>query len=267
MIKSGRSKTLTHVFYDDDTVLDAGEVNVTVKDLSGTTVATTPATKTGTGVDSSYSFTLPSQSTLGKLSVDWSGTVTDRTYEEVVGTYLFELYELEAAMKSKELLKNYSAAVKSAARDLATDLCDSITRTSFIPRRKQTVVDVFNGQGFLPTVGVSQVLSVNGAGFSGTFTWNGCLTGLAGTRATVVYDYCYFTDSIPTQDVRQAGIDLAVHMLSVQTRMTPEQAETMTTGDATYRLVVPGTRGFETGLPSVDAVLKRYQFNLEMGVA
>jgi hypothetical protein len=267
MIKLGRQKTLTHTFYDEDAVLDAGSVTVTVKNSAGTTVLTGSATKTGAGTSAQYSIVLPAQTELGKLTVDWAGSVTDRTYTEIVGNYLFEGYELDLALQAKGLKKTYSADVKAQARDLVTDTFDAITNTSFVPRRRQAVLEVFNGQAFTPTVGVSQVVTVDSAAFTGTHTWNGCLSGLTGSSATVVYDYCYFTDGIPTQDVRQAAIDLAVFMLGAQTRSTPDQAETITTGDSTYRLIVPGTRGFETGIPSIDAVLKRYQFNTELGVA
>lgn len=260
MIKLGKSETVSHTFYNDDVVADAGTVTVTVKNADDETVHTGSTTKTG----NVYSFTLPAQDELGRLSILWNGTILDETtYVEIIEDYLFELWELDALLATRGYGKTYTAYTKKAVRDAVAETFESVTKTSFFGRRRSAVLEVSGGAAFTPTVDVRQVVSVDGAAFTGDVTASGCLTGLNGSTAAVVYEYGLAVSA----EARVHALELAVWLLGAQTRRTPDNAESLTDQNgSTYRLALAGTRGIEIPIPSVDAFLKRYKFEMP-GVA
>ena len=267
MIKLGKSETVSHVFYDDLTPVDAGTVTVTVKNEDNETVHSGSTTSSVSGSLKTYSFTLPAQNELGRLTITWDGSLRDdTTYEEIIGDYLFELHELQTLLTSRGFGKTYAASFLKSVRDAVAETFESVTNTSFVGRRQSVKVDVFGGEAFLPTVDVRQVVTVDGAAFTGDYTPTGCLSGLSTSEstATVVYEY-----GLPTVSAEARGyaLELAVYLVGANTRKIPENAESLTDNNgSTYRLSVAGTRGIEVAIPSVDAFLKRFKFEMP-GVA
>ncbi|MGV9360645.1 hypothetical protein [Amycolatopsis sp. NPDC003731] len=263
MIKRGKSEVIRHMFYVDDTIADAGTVTVTVTDASDAVVFTGPATKTG----DTYSFTLPSLSTLGPLTIDWNGSLLDETTtEEVIGDYLFELSELRDLFAAREMkTSSYSNDLLRSVRDQVTEIFESVANVSFVERRKTVRVGVLNGQAFLPVVAVRQVVTVDGETFTGDFTANGWLDGLTGLSATVTYEHGL--DGGVTAEARSMALELAVYLTAARTKKTPDNTELQTDQQGnTYRMFVVGTRGIEVPVPRVDAFLKRIKFDVP-GVA
>ncbi|WP_410657839.1 hypothetical protein [Amycolatopsis sp. lyj-112] len=263
MIKRGKSEVLRHTFYVDDTVADAGTVTVTVTDEADTQVFTGSAIKTG----NEYSFTLPGQATLGRLAIEWNGSLLDDTSaEEVIGSYLFELAELREIFVARDFKKAYSNSLLRDIRDQVTETFESVANLSFVERRKTVRVSVVAGQAFLPVVAVRQVLTVDGESFTGDFTPNGWVDGLTGSSATVTYEHGL--DGGVTAEAKGMALELAVHLTGAQAKKTPDNAEQLTdaTTGNTYRLSLVGTRGIEVPVPRVDAFLKRIKFDVP-GVA
>lgn len=261
MIKLGRSETISHTFYNDDAAADAGSVTVTATDADNVVLYTGTAIKEG----DTYSFIMPPPAKLGKIDIKWVGTIlSDITDEEVIGDYLFELWELKALLLSRGVVKPYEASVLRAIRDAVTDTFESVTNRSFVLRRKTVRVSVVGTSAFLPTVDVRQVLTVDGAAFTGDVTPEGCVSGLSGSSCTLVYEYG--PDAV-SAEAKTNALNLAIYLVGAQTRKTPESAESVTdTNGTTYRLALAGVRGVQVPIPSVDAYLKRYRFEMP-GVA
>lgn len=265
MIKLGKSETVSHTFYLDDVLSDAGTVTVTVKNYADEVVHTGSTSK----ASNVYSFTMPAQDELGALAIEWNGTILDDiTYEEVIGDYLFELSELRTLLTSRTLTANAAkpAALLRDVRDQVTDTFETAANVSSVQRRRTDRVSVSGGVATLRRAAVRQVVTVDGEAFTGDYYTHGLLTGLSGTTATVVYDHGL--DDGVTAEARSMALDLAVYALGSQARTTPSNAESMTdpTSGATYRLAVVGTRGIQVAVPHVDAYLKRIRFDMP-GVA
>ncbi len=262
MIKLGRTEVVTHTFYLDDVPADEGDVTVVVKNDAEETIYSGPAGKN----DDLYSFTLPAQSTLGGLTITWTGdTQTDTTTDELIGDYLFETWQLKQLMPLRGSKRPYSATELRNVRDQVTETFESVAHGSFVERRKTVRVPVSAGSAFLPTVGVRQVLTVNGETFTGDFLPYGYVSGLQGTSAVITYDHVL--DGGVTAEARKMALDLAASYANAITKSTPDGAEQVTDPNGnTYRLQTIGLRGVEVGVPHVDAFLKRVKFEMP-GVA
>lgn len=267
MIKLGKSETVSHVFYDDLTAADAGTVTVTVKNADNETVhsgSTTSATVEGV---KTYSFTLPAQTDLGRLTITWDGTLKDdTTYEEIIGDYLFELHELRSLLTTKGYGKTYTASQLKDIRDAVTEAFESVTYRSFVGRRKSLIVQIYSGKAFLPTVDIRDVLSVDGTAFTGDYTPTGCLSGLSGSQGTATVVFEYGLESVSAES-RGHALELAAYFVANTTKRTPDNAESMTDAQGNnYRIALAGLRGYQVGVPNVDAFLKRFKFEMP-GVA
>lgn len=264
MIKLGKSETITHTFHNDDGAIDAGVVTVTVKDGKDVVLHEDLATAKSAEEPFKYSFVLPSPADLGRIKLEWVGTLSsDITYEEVVGDYLFEIYELKELTKTKSFNKTYDSSVLREIRDAVTETFESVTNRSFVPRQRTELVAVYGGTATLKRVDVRQVLSVDGAAYTGAFTTYGCLSGLQGSSATVTYQYGLDA----TAEARANALELAAYLVGVKSSTRPDNTESMTDqGGNTYRLAIAGMRGIEVAVPHVDAFLKRMKFEMP-GVA
>ncbi|MBB5804658.1 hypothetical protein F4560_004426 [Saccharothrix ecbatanensis] len=260
MIKKGKSETVSHTFYVNDVVADAGTVTVTVLNADGDAIHSGSTIKLG----NVYSFTLPSQSTLGVISIEWNGTIHDETtYDEIVGAHLFEVSELQALMTLRGLTKTYTPEILRAVRDEITETFETATNRGFVPRRRSELVSVRGGTAALSRVDVRQVVTVDGSSYSDDWTPDGVLTGLTGPTATVVYDYGLDV----TADSRAAALALAVYVVGAKTNKTPANTESLTDGNGnTYRVTVAGIRGVLSPVPEVDVFLKNKAFQMP-GVA
>lgn len=246
--------TLTKTFDVEGVAVDNGTVTVTVK-RDGVTVST----GTATNDENVYSYALPAQDTLGQLEVIWAGTRTERFYIEVVGFHLCELSDIRNRWLVVPQAKTRTDAQLRAARDVVADTFDRVCGTSFVPRRVVELVDAMSTYGPVGTYGLTRVVTVNGEPFTATRTTRTGVYGLpAWQTSTVVYEAQEFGAGNVPADVANAAVEYAIALLGAATSKVPSNVETMQTDEATYRMVVPGQRGSETGIPKVDTVLSGY---------
>jgi hypothetical protein len=273
-VKLGKTEGISYSFYLDDTIQDAGTVAVTVIDASGNTVYSTSVAN----VANVYTFTLPAQNQLGTLTVNWVGTLSDITELEVVSSHLLELWELNAYLTLKGYGSSIDVTTKKHMRDVCADSFDSVVKSSFVTRRKTARVSTRGNSTVLPDIGVLQVLTVDGAAFTGTVTPAGVVTltnsssgtwcGSWGstdspdTPHTFVYDvvHPWCTAGVP-EDIHQAALEHTTALLGYRTSKVPDNTEVVALEHMTYRPVIAGSGNNYTGIPRVDAVLKRYRFS------
>lgn len=269
---------LTHTFYVDETPTDAsGTVTVSVKRLDGTVVAGGNAAHPGSpGI---YTYTVPAQSAVDILTVDWTGTIagatiTARDIVEVVGGFLFGLAEARAMPPALDA-NRFPTSMLAAKRIGVEQECEAICRQAFVPRFAREVLD---GTGHakitLRNINVRTIrkVTVDGVALSGQelaslyVDRGGVITrGRYGSGwwrigvANVVVEYEHGMD-YPPEDIREAA------MLRLRSRLTmgdtgvPARALSFTVADGgVYRLSVPGER--RTGVPDVDAAYERWSID------
>lgn len=158
--------TLEVTAYVDGTGTDAdGAVTVTVKKADGTTLSTGAATAPGAGV---YRYTLAPQANLNFLTVTWAGVWsgvanTLTSYAELVGRHLFSEAEFRAFSPALASATNYPDAAIANARAQVTDLIESHTGVSWVPRfRRHTLYRGPSGVRLqLPNAEVTSILSAS----------------------------------------------------------------------------------------------------------
>lgn len=266
---------LSHTFYVDEVATDAtGSVTVSVKRLDGTVV--TSGTASGP-VTHEYSFTVPAQSQVDTLTVDWTATVagasvTARDIIEVVGGFIFGLAEARAVPPALSLTK-YPTATLAQKRIGVENECEEICGQAFVPRfnRVQFTVGGVNAGPVrttlaLPHINVRTLRAVTVDGTAQNLTGlvvseSGVVSGLAiatttvtGSKVIVEYEHGM---EYPPEDLKDAC------MLRLRSRLTqgdngiPQRALSFSVADGgVYRLSTPA--GNRTGIPEVDGVYERY---------
>lgn len=262
-VKINESMTLSHIYYVEGEASNQtppiGHVTATVKNLAGDVISTGSATQDEDNVYT-YSYDLEAITELGKYQITWLGIITETTWVEIVGEHLFELQDLRTRLQSGAFNRTYTDAQLSTTRDVVADAFDNICGTSFARRRRVELVDARGTAGLVTSYGVAAVHTVNDAAYSGSYTRSGVVRGLPANQVcSVDYEACDSSDGTVPEDIRTAAIEYAIALLGTNTTNIPNNAETVTTDEATYRLVVPGQRGSFTGFPRVDAVLNRYK--------
>ena len=132
--------TLLKTFHDSDgTQVDAGDVTVRVEDAAGQeVVAETPATKSGSGAETTYSLDLEAQPDVALLIVTWTSPThgVREDLVDVVGAHLFTIEEARAATMTggQTPLNNLPANVLRQWRSYVTGLFEQRTGQSFIPK-------------------------------------------------------------------------------------------------------------------------------------
>lgn len=260
---------MTHTFYVDETAADAtGPVTYSVKRLDGTVVTSGTATDApGTGV---YQATVPAQSQLDVLTLDWTGvisgaTVTARDYIEIVGGYIFGLAEARAQPPVLSDVR-YPTAMLAQKRVSVEQECEEICAQAFVPRFARATITLTGQQTLtLPHVRVRtlRAVTINGAtqtlsGF--TVTPAGVVSGGAWEhrtpQTTAVIEYEHGWD-YPPEDLKEAAMLRLRSRLALGDTGVPQRALSFTVADGgTYRLSTPGAR--KTGIPEVDGVYERY---------
>lgn len=267
---------LSHTFYVDETATDAtGAVTYSVKRLDGTVVASGSASGPApTGV---YAVTVPAQSQVDTLTVDWTGliagaTVTARDIVEVVGGFIFGLAEARAQPPVLDTLK-YPTAKLAQKRIGVEQECEEICGQAFVPRFARVSfmldmnsgVNTLNSKLTLPHIGIRtlRAASINGvtqtlagltvspSGVLRGLTWAGVITG-----TPVILEYEYGMD-YPPEDLKDACMLRLRSRLSSGDSGVPQRALSFSVGDGgVYRLSTPS--GNRTGIPDVDGVYERY---------
>lgn len=283
-----RAGTLTFTVRNEDGTPTAptGSVAVTVRDVTGTSIATgTASAGTGTGV---FTYALPSgvRSTLGRYEVTFAYTLSGVSETvvapvEIVSALLFDVAELREVYPELADVQRYTSAEIRRARDEATARLEQAAQVSFATRR---TVETISGDDttrlLLPHVEVSGIYSVTiydetipGAdaiedAFDGTELADVEIDGPAGVlkrtdgdvwprgHRNVVVDYEHGYE-FPPEPVRRAAMKLAVEALVPSA--LPSRALSQTTDLGEIRISVANPEaGRPTGDPEIDAVILQF---------
>ena len=266
--------TLQATFYIGETATppSPNTATVTVTRADGTAIVTgAAATNAGTGI---FSYVLDETYTanLDLLTLDWTATFSGnpqvvRTYCEIVGGFYVSLAEIRA-LPGLSSTTSFTTATLGSARNWFEDLAEEFCGVAFVPRYGR---ELFDGCGQntirLKGRGVHQLrklLSVKVDGVSKTLTDfvsypTGKVYWKAGSFSTgyqnVEINYEHGHDK-PDEDLRQAALAAIQTKLLGDMSGIPDRAISMTTDTGTYGLSLAGAER-PTGIPAVDAVLKR----------
>lgn len=264
---SGRAVKLRHTFLDDEEPLSVPAVSVTVRDGDGQTVYTGDAASTG----DEWAVTLP-QLPEDVYTVSWvaAETATDRTRFEVVGGFLFTIPEARSSDVDLAEADRFPAAEVRHYREVVEAEFETITGRSFVPRVTRGQVE---GDGtrslYLGYLDVTAVTAVRGpSGPLALDGWGVDPLGFLrapyelpeGDRFTVVFRYGF--DQAP-EDVKRAGLLRLRSLLTAERSGIPDRATAFVAAEGgNFTLATAGRNGWETGIPEVDATLKRYRFSI-----
>lgn len=251
----------------DPVTTDAVTAHVTRDDdatsVVGSDEAPAAATDHGLGV---WGVEVPAQSQLAGLTATW--TVADlgelTTYAEVVGGRLFTPAQLRASdMSMSDATKVTAADVADVTAEVEDEFA-RICGVSFIPRGAVQTLAGGARTLLLAWPLVNRVVSVTDRGdaVAATASAAGELKRsdgwyfLSGPGVRVVYEHGW--PKVPA-DVRKAGLLRARHRINASRSGVPDRATAFASSDGgTFTLATPGRGGSETGIPDVDAVLRRY---------
>ena len=264
---SGRGVKLTHTFLDDESPLTVPAVSVTVRDSTGQTVYTGDATNSG----DAWSVALPAQPE-GVYTVEWvaAGLAVDRDGFEVVGGFLFTLPEARQSDMDLADTGRFPTAELKHYREVVEDEFERITARSFVPRTARVEVE---GDGtpilYLGYFDVAELKAVSGpSGAEDVSGWGVDSTGFLrapydlpeGARYTVAFRYGF--GQVP-EDAKRAGLLRLRSFLTAERSGIPDRATAFVAAEGgNFTLATAGRNGWETGLPEVDAVLKRYKYGI-----
>lgn len=254
----------------------SGNVTYGITDEDGNTVVAAGTVATTEAAVGYYTFVLPPQTAVKRLTITWTGTwggVVQSlvTYAEIVGNHLFTIAEARAhdggALSSTV---DYPEASIRAARAGITDFFEHVTGVSFIPRYGRAVVDGSGYELWLPHRQLRTLLagSIDGTALtvgevadvevyeSGRMWRSGYWGGSSWPNrrnVTVAYEHGY--QAVPW-DIHQAALVYLKFVL----KSTDVSDRTVSWSNelGTFRQAVPGAK-YPTGIPSVDAALGRYQ--------
>jgi hypothetical protein len=263
--------TITLSVYNADGVLtDAPSTpTIVVKDGAGTTVATGTSSRESAGV---YSFALTGAQIpeCDLYEATWSAAPSVFvTQFEAIGGWPCSLAELRGANTELADTTRYPAALLYAAREVALDRVETVTRVAWSTRRARVTLD---GDGtellLLPHNEVQEVLAVTVDGATITpadcrlWDW-GALAAPDNTvwtagRRNITVDYLHGVEYAPGP-IADAIIELALGAVVEYGSRIPERATSVATDVGTFRLTLPGRDG-PTGIPRVDAVLDQYGY-------
>ncbi|MFF0481052.1 hypothetical protein [Streptomyces sp. NPDC004435] len=264
---SGRGVKLTHIFLDDESPMVVPAASVTVRDAEGQTVYTGDATSSG----DEWSVALPPQSE-GVYTAEWQagGQATDTTTFEVVGAFLFTLPEARRSDMDLADTARFPTAELRHYRDVVAAEFETITARSFVPRTARAVVEADGSRTlFLGFHDVSALVAVRGpSGAVDTADWLVESTGFVtaptelreGDRYALTFRYGF---AQAPEDVRRAGLLRLRSVLTAERSGIPDRATAFVAAEGgNFTLATPGRNGYETGIPEVDAVLKRYKYGI-----
>jgi hypothetical protein len=272
---TGRNIVLSHTFYDDETPVTPASVSYAVTDADGTEVDTGSATPDG----DAFTATVDAQDE-GVYTVTWSATnYTDVTTFEVVGGFIFDLPELRALDPDLTIAKFPTARAKQIRERVEAEF-ERIVGRSFTPRTK-TIETTYDGTGsvWLQVFDVRSVVSVKVDGDAATdltefpLDASGFLTvpetftsasgsGSVADDAALSVRVAYGFPAVP-DDVKGAALLRARGLLASDVSAIPDRATSFVADNGgQFVLATAGLRGWETGVPEVDAVIKRYRYDV-----
>lgn len=267
----GTTNLIDAYFAVGETLTDLDAVpSVVVTDSMGDPVTS------GLGTDAAgtghYSFQLPAQAEVNRLKVVWTGAISGNPqsatqYYEIVGAFLFSLADLRKmeGIVGESVIHTTEELVD--CREQVTDLFNDYTDTSFGEAYWSEIQDGLN-LDYLTTqkMPLRRVLSlkVNGVAVSspvasaaGIVTTSSYM--MRGTQ-NLILEYVYGHQFVPG-DVKRAALRLARHYLLSSDSSLPDRARMMTTEWGSFQLTIASDE-YPTGLPEVDAVLRRYRQTL-----
>ncbi len=263
--------TLSHTFTVDGTATaPTGTLQAAVtRTADGTSITGSPFTYSVTGT--TCTFTLPAQTSLDLLTVDWTGTiagavVTARDYVEVCGGFLFDL----TTARTRHSLGAYSFAQLADGRTDVEQECERICRIAFVPR---FAYESHTGSGTAvlgvrwPAVRAVRAVKVSGVAWSAPdvaalgFAEHGVIVRSGGAvwpaGVPVVVEYEHGLD-VPPGEVDDAAMLRLASRLGRPKSGIPDRAQSYAVADGgVYRLSLPGADA--TGIPDVDATYQRWR--------
>lgn len=271
-IVRGSPGTLMLTFTVDDAPTDLDTPpDVSVTRADGSVASTGTSTRTALGT---YAYTLPAQSQLSILTVDWSGAVdsadvTATTYAEVVGNEYFSVADLRNFDAVLMNTAKYPTAKLIGARLVVENDFEDFCNRAFIPRGYREHL-VGNGTSALWLTKPDPIrlvsLTVGDEDWSArTFTRpddnlhvitldEGCWP--RDGKIVIEYEYGMLA---PPPRVVNAAKKLAKYRLVADQSRIDERATTMNVPDfGNFVLSTPGLRDALTGIPDVDIVLWDY---------
>ena len=276
---SGRAVTLKHSFLDDEEPLALTAVAVTVYPvLSGVDgLPVFSALAAAVDANGDWAVTLPTQPPKGEYRAEWiadAGVATDETYFEVVGSFAFTVPEARETDPELKDATKFPAVEVRHYRDVAEAEFQRITGRS-ATRRVGYFESSADGSReiMLPGFDAVQIISATvddvDADVAGWRIVAGKIAQApaALTEGAIIgieYEYGF----APTPyDLRQAIILRTRVLLFDEGKGVPDRATSFTpAGGGTFTLAQAGARGWETGVPDVDAVYKRYDLSTFLGV-
>lgn len=264
---------MSHTFFVDETPTSASVgVVVTVKRLDGTIVSTGAGVLGTPGV---YTYTVPAQSTLDTLTVEWVATsiggavVTATDYVEVVGGYLFGLAEARALKPALDLT-DYPTSMLATRRVEVEQEAERICRQAFVPRYARETLSG-NGTDRLGTsrqmLRTLRSVTVSGVAWTAPVLATVAVSDSGMLRlplggvwpegaGNIVVELEHGLD-YPPEEIRTAGMTRLRSRLTPTSSGVPDRAVSWNTQDGgTFRISMPDAES--TGVPAVDAVYQRY---------
>lgn len=271
--------TLEHTFEVGETGVDSTTpVTVVVVDANGLEVADDVATSVGQG---RYTFPLPSQPALQKLTASWSATiagaaVVETEVVEICGGRFFSLAKGRASDKAlADHAKYPTADLVDALLQTETE-CEEICDRAFVPRYGRAVLDGTGiGELLLPDHDIRSIRAVRVAPrldlpFVALSAGELAALSVRSDQTLVRTDGRWWTFgednviveyefglSAPPEDLRRASMRRFRWYLGIGRGTIPDRATSWTANDgSSYRLDMP--EAFKTGLPDVDAAYGRW---------
>ena len=281
--------TLAHTFEVGEEPTDSTTtVTVAVTDANGTAVTSGDATSAGEDTGT-YTFPLPGQASLARLSVAWSATiagsaVVQTDVVEIVGGYFFTLTQGRGSDSSLTDPAKYPTADLTLKRSEVEEECEAICDRAFVRRYARVLLDGTGESDLIlkhpdPERSIAHVRSIRSVKMAPradeTFVAfdagelaalqvsdDGTLRRVDGVPFTrgygnVVVEFEYGLDGPPAELV-QACLTRFRSRLNLNKTAIPDRATSFTVAEGlgSYRLDMPGA--WKTGLPMVDAVYARY---------
>lgn len=268
-IKRGSPSLREVTFYQDGTPTNDAPVTVGVTRADGTVViaAGTATANPGTG---RYTYTLPAQASVDRLTETWTGANSVHTVTvEIVGGF----YVTEAQIRAMANTATFSDAQIIAARTWFEDTFEDYTGVAWVPRYGQATIDGSGSSSLiLPHMLTRTVRSVTtytapttstaytvdelaGVAYEGSGVlrrWSGYFT--KGYRYVVAYEHG--ADSPPSDVVEAAKVAILDHLLVHLEGGRANRVFGVQTQDGIVRTSQPGD-GRPFGIPEVDAVANR----------
>jgi len=274
MIKASRGvpNTIPITFDGEDGPLTlAAAPSVAVSGPDGLSVTTGAAT----GTAGAYTYSMPAQTRLGVYTVTATGTLAGSPITTAVLVEMSAgwLYGVPAFRASDDVLTDAARFTPAEIKDVRGAVEDEfymITRRAFTLRGTIETLPVFAGRFYLDKVepyrivaaylnGSTTALDVSTIGYE--FSGECVIADSASVNGTITVEYEYGMTAVPS-DVKRVALIRGRTLILERDSGIPDRATSFQSAEGgNYQLATAGRAGFETGIPEVDATLKRYSIN------